>query len=411
MGAFIDLWRRERAARPFFLALIQSGLGTGAAYVGIMVVAYDRLGSAWAATLVLLADLLPGMLLGPLVGAWLDRRDRRHGAILADGLRAAALAGMVVVPGAAGLLALALVAGLGGTIFRPAVFGLLPSLVAEERRMPALALWGAVGDAGMTLGPALAAACIALGGASLLLLVDAAAFAGCALAMTRVRVSGVTAPDAGAEAAQTLVSGAREGLRFLLADRVLRVLIAGTGGLVLCAGMMNVAEVLLARHELRVSGTGFAAMVAVFGVGMVAGSLLSGRSRTVRRLKLGYLGALAILGCGLLGSAVAPSLAFALVSFWVTGLGDSASLVHNRGLIQQLVPERLLSRAHAVNGTIESWAFAGAALLGGGQTTIGGARGVFAVSGAGVLLLAGAAAWALSRGAPERVAEPALAAA
>ena len=93
--------------------------------------AYDRLGSAWAASLVLLADILPGMVLGPVVGAWLDRRDRRRSAALADGLRAAALAGMIFVPGAAPMLALAVVAGLGNTIFRPAVFGLLPDVAVK----------------------------------------------------------------------------------------------------------------------------------------------------------------------------------------------------------------------------------------------------------------------------------------
>jgi MFS family permease len=272
--------------------------------------------------------------------------------------------------------------------------------------MPALALWAAIGDTGMMLGPALAAAFIALGGASLLLAVDAAAFAACALLLARVRVSGRVDTD---EEEESLVGGAREGLRFLLGDPVLRVLIAGTGGIVLCAGMMNVAEVLLARRELGVGGAGFGAMVAVFGVGMVAGSVLSARSSGLRRLKLGYLGGLAILGCGLLGSAVAPSLACALVTFCVTGFGNSASLVHDRGLTQHLVPARLLSRAHALNGTIEAWAFAGAALLGGTLASLWGPRGVFAASGAALLAIAALAAWTLSRGVEEPAAEPVLA--
>ena len=36
---------------------------------------YERLGSAWASAAVLLAETLPGMFAGPLIGAWLDRRD------------------------------------------------------------------------------------------------------------------------------------------------------------------------------------------------------------------------------------------------------------------------------------------------------------------------------------------------
>jgi MFS family permease len=402
MGGFVDLWRREPAARPFFLALLQSALGTGAAYVAIMVVAYDRLGSAWAASLVLLADILPGMLLGPVVGAWLDRRDRRRSAALADALRAAALAGIIVVPGAVPMLALAVVAGLGNTIFRPAVFGLLPSAVAEERRMAAVAMWSALSDAGLTLGPALAAACIAVGGASLLLAVNAAAFAGCALLLTRVRLAGRPAQDE-PEPAESLADGVREGVRFVLRDRIVRVLVAVIGGVTLCAAMMNVAEVLLARRALHVGSAGFGAMVAVFGVGMVAGSLVSGRSRGARQLSIGFVGGLAILGLGLVGSSLAPSLPCALLSFWVTGFGSSLEATHARGLGQHLVPQRLLSRYHSMNGTIESWGFAVAAVAAGGLASLWGARGVFAVSGATVLLIAVTSGATLLR----RVAEPA----
>src|SRR3954453_1159055 len=127
MGAFVALWKEEPGARRFFLALGQGSLGTAAAYIGIMVVAYDRLGSAWWASLVLLADILPAMLLSPVVGAWLDRRDRLRSAVLADSLRALALTGMIVLPGALPLLACALLAGFGATVFRPAVFGLIPA--------------------------------------------------------------------------------------------------------------------------------------------------------------------------------------------------------------------------------------------------------------------------------------------
>jgi beta-lactamase class A len=48
------------------------------------VLAYERIGSAWGATAVLLADLLPAMLLGPLLGAAIDRTSRLGAAVLAD---------------------------------------------------------------------------------------------------------------------------------------------------------------------------------------------------------------------------------------------------------------------------------------------------------------------------------------
>ncbi len=72
-------------------------------------------------------------------------------------------------------------------------------------------------------------------------------------------------------------------------------------------------------------------------------------------------------------------------------------MTHDRGLLQQLVPARMLSRTHALYGTIEAWGFAGAAVLGGTLATVLGARGVFAVSGLALLLVTAVAARTLLR--------------
>jgi MFS family permease len=403
----IELWRQEPGSRAFFLALAQGALATGAAYVAVMLVAYERFESAWAATLILLAELVPGMLAGPLIGAWLDRQDRLRCVVAADVVRAASLTAMIVLPGPVPLFALAVVTGMASTVFRPAAFALLPSVVHPERRMAATALWGATQDAGLMIGPALAAGALVLGGAPVLLGGTAALFAGSAILFARVKL--VSAPARDSDDDVSLVAGAREGLRFVASDCVLRVLVCGTGAIVLAAGMMNVAEVLLAQRDLRVGGAGFAAMVAVFGIGATFGSVAAAGSVTLARLKRGYVAGLVLLAAGLLGSALAPSLPFALASFFITGFGNAFSMTHDRGLLQALVPGRMLSRAHALVGTIDAWGMAGAALLGGTLATLLGARGVFAASGLALLLVAAVAARALLRpvAPPLPLAEPA----
>src|SRR5829696_971089 len=125
MGRMVELWRREPQSRAFFVALAQGALTTGAAYVAVMLIAYERLGSAWAAAAILLAEMLPGMLAGPLIGAWLDRHDRLRCVIAAESTRAVALAAMIVLPGPVALVALAVVTGTATTVFRPAAFALL----------------------------------------------------------------------------------------------------------------------------------------------------------------------------------------------------------------------------------------------------------------------------------------------
>ena len=148
------LWREERRARWFFAAHLQGGLGAGAGYVALMLLAYDRIGSAWAATAVLLADLLPAMLLGPLLGGLIDRTSRLGCAIVADVLRAGAFAGLMLADGhrpddrarAAGRRR--------QRALPPATYALLPSLVPGEHLPAANALYGVARDVGQLLGPA-----------------------------------------------------------------------------------------------------------------------------------------------------------------------------------------------------------------------------------------------------------------
>jgi MFS family permease len=66
-------------SRPFLTGTqLQSELGTGAAYVALLLVAYERLHSGWAIALVLLADFLSGIVLAAPFGALADRLPRRR---------------------------------------------------------------------------------------------------------------------------------------------------------------------------------------------------------------------------------------------------------------------------------------------------------------------------------------------
>ena len=94
MGWVVRLLRAEPQARRFFLAYGQSALGTGVAYVALLLIAYQRFHSPWAIALVLLADYVPPMLLSPLFGAAADRWSRRNCAVIADTARAVAYIGI-----------------------------------------------------------------------------------------------------------------------------------------------------------------------------------------------------------------------------------------------------------------------------------------------------------------------------
>jgi MFS family permease len=391
------VWRSERQARWFFAAHLQNALGTGAGYVALLVLAYDRLGSAWGATAVLLADLIPAMLLGPALGRLIDRHGRLRSAIAADLIGALAFAGIVFAHGAIPLVALALVAGVGSALFRPATCALLPAIVDERRLGAANGLFGAMRETGQLLGPALAAGLLLLAGPELIIGFNAVTFAASVFLLGRLR--GRVRPVAPA-AVDEVAAG---GVRSLLQERTVRSLVGTSGAVMLVAGATNVAELVIAQRDLGVGSTGFALLVSAFGCGMLAGSLLGGRaggapsdSLTAHdRVTARYLTAIALLGLGLVGTGAAPALPLAMLSFALAGVGNGLFLVTVRVLMQRLIPEHLHGRAFGLQDAVDSWGFGAAILAGGALAASLGGRATFLLAGAFALIVLFAAARAV----------------
>src|SRR5690349_16605405 len=153
----------EAPARRFFAAHAQSCLGSGVAAVALALLAYERFGTAWAIAAVLIPDLLPAIVLGPLLGALVDRIGWRTCVVVADVLRFAAFAVIVFASSLELMIVGALIAGLGNALFGPAALAGLPRLAGGERgRAAAMGLYGAIDDLGLTAGPALASVALAI---------------------------------------------------------------------------------------------------------------------------------------------------------------------------------------------------------------------------------------------------------
>jgi MFS family permease len=328
------------------------------------------------------------MLLGPALGRLIDRTSRLGCAIAADLIGTLAFAGIVFANGAIPLIALALVAGVGSALFRPATCALLPALVDERRLGSANGLFGAMRETGQLLGPALAAGLLLLAEPELIIGFNAVTFAASVFLLTRLR--GHVRP-----VATELEEGAREGtLRSLLREPVVRSLVGTSGAVMLVAGATNVAELVIAQRDLGAGSTGFALLVSAFGCGMLAGSLLGGRDD--ERVSGRYLTAIALLGLGLLGTGAAPALPLAMLAFALAGAGNGLFLVTVRVLMQRLIPEHLHGRAFGLQDAVDSWGFGAAILSGGALAASLGGRATFLLAGAFSLVVLFAAARAVS---------------
>lgn len=387
MTRIVELLRADRRARVFFALLAQSSLGTGAAYVALLLVAYERFESPWSISLVLAADLLPPMVLGPLLGAAADRWSRRTCVVVADGLRAIAFVAIAFVDSFPATVALALLAGMGTALFTPASLAALPTLV-EPRRLPAAtSLYGAVTDLGLAVGPALAAGLLLIASPEGVLVGNALTFAVSALILGRLSFGGVPVrpSDGVLNHRSSLLHEAAEGVKAVRDVPRLWLVLGSTGAALFFGGLVNVAELPFILEDLRASETAFSVAVGLVGCGIAAGSLVGSAGGTpdtlTRRFTLGLL----LTGVSLAVVALVPSLAVLFVMFALAGVGNGMALVHERLFIQATVAEEFSARVFGVRDALSAWGFGMAFLAAGAAVSGFGPQLVIGVAGGGLL--------------------------
>jgi MFS family permease len=389
----LALLKDTPSLRRFFAAFFQSQVGTGAAYVALLLVAYQRLHSGWAISLVLLGEFLPGIVLAPVFGSLADRISRRRLAVCADLLRAGCFLALAVVPSFAATVIFALLAGVGTALFRPAINAALPGMVPSERRSQLTAAFYASINTGLMVGPALAAGLLLITTAPVVLVLDAVSFVASAILLSGVDL-GPSAVEPGGEDGEepsgSVWADTRAGARAAVALPGVPVLM-GVGALVVLTGaMFNVVAPLLATGPLHAGGSGYSVLMALYGLGMVAGSWTNARAGSnIDGLRRRWLVGIALSGVAMAVAALAPNLPLALVAFTFIGLGENLLVGPEMRLVQELVTERLLGRVFGLKDVLENIAFVCAFLGAGALLSLAGVRAVFV--GAGILTMALAA--------------------
>jgi MFS family permease len=383
-------------SRRFFAAHAQSCFGTGIAHVALPLLAFEHSGTAWAVTAVLLPELLPAIVLGPVLGALVDRVGWRACAVGADVLRMGAFVVLAFTDSLAVMIVAAAVVGVGTALFMPSALAAVPQLVETRRRAPAMRLFGALDDLGLTAGPALAAALLAVVSPHVLLSLNAFTFGISALliasgARSLVRGSAGWGRRRRVHSLPSLLTDARAGMREAIARRELRALLACSASAVLCVGITNVGEVVLAREVLGVGGSGLALLVAAGGTGTLLGSLAA-RTNSSWGWRRAYLTGLGCMAIDLVLCAVIESYWLLVPVFVLGGFGNGLALVHDRLLLADAVRQELHGRIFALQKTLTSTAFAGSYVAAGALIATGGVQSAFAFASVALIAVMLAAA-------------------
>jgi MFS family permease len=397
----LGLLRRSPAFGLLFVATAGSGFGTYLAAIALTVHVYDQTKSGvWVAAL-LIADFLPIVVIGLLLGPLVDRLSRRRLMIASDLVRFGVFAGLVFVDDPAAIVAFAGVAGIATGFFRPAVYAGLPNLVPDDELTNANSLLQTIETLAWMIGPIVAGLMLTTWTPAVPYAVNAVTFLVSAALVAMIAESKLRSEESLTRGHWRDVS---DGIRLVLRSAPLRTVLVVWNVALLGSAAINVAEVVFAKETLDAGDIGFGVLVAASGVGLALGSFLAAPALGTVGLRRHYVASLTLMGIGSAGAALSPTIWAAVLFVIVAAAGNGAAIVANQLFVQRGAPDRYRGRALA---TIMSsnYAFLGLAMAGAGVLTdLFGARLVWL--GAGIVYLFGAlVALVLTRWLPIRSGE------
>jgi MFS family permease len=392
----LGLLRRSPSFGYLFFATAGSSFGTYLAVIALIVSIKDLTESGvWVAAL-LIADFLPIVLIGLLLGPLVDRLSRRRLMVGSDLVRFGVFAVLPFVDQPGTIVGLAAIAGVATGFFMPAATAGLPNLVPDDELANANSLVQTMENLAWMIGPILGGLMLAAWGSSLPYAVNAVTFLVSAVLIARI-------PGRMLSSEEPLTRGhwrdVADGLRLVVTARPLRTVLIVWNVALVGAGAVNVAEVFFAQDTLDAGDLGFGAIIAASGVGLVLGSLLAPAALGRVGLRRHYVGSIALMGFGWGGAALSSSIWLAIPFIIGGAAGNGAAIICNRLLVQRGAPDRYRGRALA---TIMSsnYAVLGLAMaLAGALINLFGARAIWVCAG-GVYLLAAFVALALTRWLP-----------
>ncbi|MEN9566506.1 MAG: hypothetical protein RLZZ69_1702 [Cyanobacteriota bacterium] len=326
--------------------------------------------SGLSISMLLAAQLVPGILLSPFSGQLIDRFETTRVLVITlilQGLLLCLLATtnniMLIILGAAILGCLFTVSG-------SALFTLLPIMVNSSTSTLGKTAWANTvveisQRFGSLIGTVLGGLIVAqTNGISMAFLTDGATFL---IAAPVIWFSGIRRRSIEIDKSQQqkILAGVFAGIKILWQDRILRVVIPVFTAVMLASSVSDVAFIFFVRQVLEGNSVTYGILVAVWGGGIMFGALVGGTSFVEKRLELFSMFGATIIGVSLGVSGIFPTLIVAIATYVVGGMANGLFNVAVRTLLHQRVFDQMYGRAFAAyfalrNTAIITGYFAGA---------------------------------------------------
>ena len=356
INPYVRILRENRNFRLLYIGQTISQLGDWFNAVAVYALLLDLTGSATAVAWMMITQLLPIAVVGPVAGVVVDRVDRRRLMIGTDVLRGCLILLLLFVRRAdqvwIAYAAMALTVAAQG-FFEPARTATIPSITSAEELLPANALSSATWSVMLAVGASIGGAVTALFGRNVAFIVNAASFFWSAvfIASTRYASKPAARERPNGLAAWTGLTDLVDGIRYIRRERHVAALMCVKAGWSLAGGVLLLLTV-FGQRVFPIAGgaaAGIGVLYGARGIGTGIGPIalrwmLGQRPRTLRRT-LGP--AFFTVGIFYAALAAAPTLTLAAIAVALAHFGGSILWVFSTVLLQLEVPDQFRGRVFA----------------------------------------------------------------
>ncbi len=360
--------RGEAAARPLLLTrnfgLVWSGqlisqIGDGISKLALLWFVYAITGSPLKTSVIGLLQTIPPIVLGPLIGVYVDRLPKKLLLIISDVLRAVTI-GLIpcLIPvewfTVSVLYVLVLLHAVSTAVFGPALTAAVPAIVPPHQFTAANGLLQATTSLGIVFGPALSGLGIAAYGSQEVLCLNAATYMASAVCLMLAQFAEPAAVGIRAAACSSLWRDLLDGLRHGIVRQPVILLLTGTAALyTVGTSALTALFPVFARKLLDLGPVEIGYLWSAMGIGLLLTSIglqwvtdwpLHERARLVVSTSL-----LSSTAAGGLIWTSDPYMAGMLMALIGAGMGAFTPIAW--GLLQESVPRHMIGRALGLYGT------------------------------------------------------------
>jgi MFS transporter, DHA3 family, macrolide efflux protein len=336
-----------------------SQIGDGVSKLALLWFVYAVTGSPLKTSVIGLLQTIPPIVLGPLIGVYVDRLPKKVLLITSDVLRAL-LIGLIpcLIPvesfTVSVLYVLVFLHAIATAVFGPALTAAIPAFVPKRQFTAANALLQGTTSLGIIFGPALSGLGIAAYGSQEVLCLNAATYMISAAFLLLVRFRNPVTPVSSPAARSTMLQDLIEGFRYSVVTQPRLLLLTSIAALyTFGTSALNALFPVFARKMLGLGPVEVGYLWSALGVGLLVtsiGLLWVTEWRVKDRMRL-IMATSVLSGAALCALTVTPDPYLAGFLMGVIGCGMGAFTPIAWGIIQELAPRQMIGRVLGLYGT------------------------------------------------------------